>query len=101
MTKSGRTREQMLAMNEALTLGSVRQHELTEAAESLNARLQKEIAERKLSEEASARLAAIVEFRTTPSSAKTSTASSPVGTQARNGCSATRLEKRLAGPSSC
>jgi PAS domain S-box-containing protein len=33
-------------MNEALMLGSVRQHELTEAAEILNARLQEEIAAR-------------------------------------------------------
>lgn len=34
-------------MNEALVLGSVRQHELTEAAENLNTRLQAEIDERK------------------------------------------------------
>jgi signal transduction histidine kinase len=40
----------MLAMNEALMLGSVRQHELTEAAENLNARLQAEIDERKRAE---------------------------------------------------
>ena len=38
---------QMLAMNEALMLGSVRQHELTETAEFSNALLQTEIAERK------------------------------------------------------
>ena len=44
--------DQMLAMNEALMLGSTRQHELTEAAESLNARLQVEIGERKQLEEA-------------------------------------------------
>src|SRR5688572_22332823 len=37
----------MVAMNEALVLGSLRQHELTEAASSLNARLQAEIIERK------------------------------------------------------
>jgi two-component sensor histidine kinase len=47
VTESERTHEQMLAMNEALTLGALRQHELTEAAESLNVQLQKEIAERK------------------------------------------------------
>src|SRR5665213_1349445 len=47
MTTASQTNEKMLAMNEALVLGSVRQHELTEAAESLNARLQEEIAERK------------------------------------------------------
>ncbi|HXU77035.1 MAG TPA: PAS domain-containing protein, partial [Methylomirabilota bacterium] len=35
-----------LAMNEALMLGVVRQHELTEASESLNARLRAEISER-------------------------------------------------------
>jgi signal transduction histidine kinase len=34
-------------MNEALVLGSLRQHELTEAAEKLNEKLQAEIAERK------------------------------------------------------
>jgi signal transduction histidine kinase len=39
--------EKMRAMNEALILGSVRQHELTEAAESSNALLQKEITDRK------------------------------------------------------
>ena len=38
--------EKTLAMNEALMLGSVRQHELTEAAEGLNARLQAEISAR-------------------------------------------------------
>jgi len=39
--------ENMLAMNEALMLGSLRQHELTEAAELLNVQLQREISERK------------------------------------------------------
>jgi two-component sensor histidine kinase len=39
--------EKMLAMNEALMLGSLRQHELTEAAELLNIQLQREINERK------------------------------------------------------
>lgn len=38
--------EQTVAMNEALILGSVRQHELTEAAEHLNAQLREEIAAR-------------------------------------------------------
>lgn len=46
MTKTMPTIKKMLAMNEALILGSLRQHELTEAAESLNDRLQVEIAER-------------------------------------------------------
>jgi PAS domain S-box-containing protein len=39
-----------VAMNEALVLGSVRQHELTDAAEELNERLQAEIVERELVE---------------------------------------------------
>ncbi len=41
----------MVAMNEALVLGSVRQHVLTEAAEAANARLEVEIVERKRAEE--------------------------------------------------
>jgi signal transduction histidine kinase len=44
--------EKTLAMNEALVLGAVRQHELAEAADSLNALLQLEIRERKQAEEA-------------------------------------------------
>lgn len=44
--------EKTLAMNEALMLGSVRQHELTQAADSANALLQLEIGERKLAQEA-------------------------------------------------
>jgi signal transduction histidine kinase len=40
-----------VAMNEALLLGSVRQHRLVEAAEQLNAQLRLEIAERKQAEE--------------------------------------------------
>jgi putative heme iron utilization protein len=42
---------QMREMNEALVLGAIRQHELTEAAEMLNARLATEIAERRQAEE--------------------------------------------------
>jgi PAS domain S-box-containing protein len=42
--------ETTLAINEALILGSVRQHKLTEAADSSNTRLQKEISERKRTE---------------------------------------------------
>jgi len=41
------TREKMLAMNEALMLGSLRQHELAEASQLLNVQLQREINERK------------------------------------------------------
>jgi signal transduction histidine kinase len=46
MSSSGPIDKSMLAMNEALLLGSLRQHELTEAAENLNAKLLVEIAER-------------------------------------------------------
>ena len=44
--------ESMLAMNEALVLGSLRQHEWTDAAESLNRQLRLEVAERTRAEEA-------------------------------------------------
>ena len=60
-----------------------------------------DITERQRAEAAHARLAAIVVPRTTPSSAKISTASSPVGTKARSGCSATRRRKPSAGPLRC
>jgi PAS domain S-box-containing protein len=42
----------LTAMNEALVLGSVRQHELIEATQNLNAQLRAEIAEREQAEEA-------------------------------------------------
>ena len=44
-------RQQVTAMNEALLIGSVRQHELTEAAEALNVQLQTENKARKHAEE--------------------------------------------------
>ncbi|HUP92344.1 MAG TPA: PAS domain-containing protein, partial [Solimonas sp.] len=44
--------ERTLAMNEALLLGSVRQHELIEAADAANAALHDEITERKRTEAA-------------------------------------------------
>ncbi len=44
------TPAQFAAVNEALLVGSLRQHELTEAAETLNAQLQVEIAERRVAE---------------------------------------------------
>src|ERR1043166_10165963 len=44
--------EQTVAMNSALMLASVRQHEFTEAGRLLNAQLQEEITERKQAEEA-------------------------------------------------
>lgn len=52
MTKPLPLEKKLLRMNEALLLGSLRQHELTEAAEALNARLVGEIAERKAAETA-------------------------------------------------
>ena len=51
MTEIAEFHEKTIAMNEALLLGSLRQHELTEAAEQLNVRLQSEIAERKKAEQ--------------------------------------------------
>lgn len=46
VTETGRFRTDMVAMNEALLLGSVRQHELTEAADASNIQLNEEIKER-------------------------------------------------------
>ena len=51
VTETAQFHEKTLAMNAALMLGSVRQHELAEAAEKLNAQLRAEIAERKEAEE--------------------------------------------------
>ena len=47
VTETAQFHEKTLAMNEALMLGSLRQHELTALARSANAQLQKEITERK------------------------------------------------------
>ena len=47
VTETAQFHEELLAMNEALMLGSLRQHELTEGADSLNVQLQSEITERK------------------------------------------------------
>jgi signal transduction histidine kinase/AmiR/NasT family two-component response regulator len=47
MDESAQLHEEMLAMNEALLLGSLRQHEFAEAAEKLNEQLHAEIARRK------------------------------------------------------
>lgn len=52
VTETAQVHEKTVAMNQALMLGSLRQHELTEAAENLNAQLLVEIAERKRAEEA-------------------------------------------------
>ena len=46
MDEATQLQEKLRALNEALVLGSVRQHELTAAAESLNGQLRAEIAER-------------------------------------------------------
>jgi PAS domain S-box-containing protein len=51
MTETALFRREMTAVNEELLIGSVRQHEMTEAAEGLNAELQREISERKRMEE--------------------------------------------------
>ncbi len=47
VTETAEARGLTVAMNEALLLGSVRQHELTEAAENLNSQLQLEIGARR------------------------------------------------------
>jgi signal transduction histidine kinase len=51
-SETQRLQEMTLAMNEALILGSVRQHELTEAADLAKTRLEAEIGERKQAQEA-------------------------------------------------
>jgi PAS domain-containing protein len=51
VTETAQLHERTLAMNEALVLGALRQHEITEASDSSNVRLQKEIAERKRAEQ--------------------------------------------------
>jgi signal transduction histidine kinase len=52
VTEAAQLQAKTLAMNEALMLGSLRQHELTEAADWSNAQLQAEITERKQTEKA-------------------------------------------------
>ncbi len=52
VTETAQLHDKTLAMNEALVLGSVRQHELTEAADSANVKLTNEISERKQAETA-------------------------------------------------
>ena len=52
VTETPHSHEHMISINEALMLGSLRQHELTETAENLNAKLQTEIIDRQLAEEA-------------------------------------------------
>jgi signal transduction histidine kinase/ActR/RegA family two-component response regulator len=52
LTKAANFPQNVAAINEALLISGLHQHELTEAAEKLNALLQAEIAERKVAEEA-------------------------------------------------
>jgi signal transduction histidine kinase len=52
VTETAHFHQQAAAMNQELLLSAVRQHELTELAEKLNAQLQLEIAERKRMEQA-------------------------------------------------
>lgn len=52
VTETAHFHEETLAMNEALILGSLRQHELTEAADAANAQLQEEVRVRELAEDA-------------------------------------------------
>lgn len=52
VTETAKFHGETIAMNEALMLGSLRQHELTEAAENLNAQLRAEITERQRMEAA-------------------------------------------------
>jgi signal transduction histidine kinase len=52
LTKSVKFRRDMTAINEALLIAGLRQHEIAEVAEKLNRQLQGEIAERKLAEAA-------------------------------------------------
>ena len=47
VAQGAQSQEQIIEINQALVLGSLRQHELTETAEKLNAQLQQEITERK------------------------------------------------------
>ncbi|MGA2962699.1 MAG: ATP-binding protein [Candidatus Korobacteraceae bacterium] len=68
VTETASFHQQATAMNQELLLSAVRQHELTEAAERLNAQLQREMSERKLMERAlldSAKLAATARLAST------------------------------------
>jgi PAS domain S-box-containing protein len=62
VTETAQFHQTMLGLNEALLLGSVRQHELTTASKNLNEELQIEIMVRKKAEKDLLLLAAIIEF---------------------------------------
>jgi len=59
-----RQQQQTVAMNEALVLGSVHQHELTEASERLNTQLREEIAGRLTMQQALAEKARLLDLST-------------------------------------
>jgi len=63
VTETAKTHETTLAMNEALMRGSLRQHELTEAANSANTQLRAEIGQRQLAEDALGHLNETLEQR--------------------------------------
>ena len=68
VTETTQFHQQAIAVNEQLLLSGVRQHELTETAERLNAQLQLEMAERKRMEQAllnSEKLAVTARFAST------------------------------------
>jgi signal transduction histidine kinase len=68
VTETASFHQQATAMNQELLLSAVRQHELAEVAERLNAQLQREMTERKLMEQAllnSAKLAASARLAST------------------------------------
>jgi nitrogen-specific signal transduction histidine kinase len=70
VTETARFHQQATAMNQELLLTAVRQHELTDVAERLNAQLQREMAERKRMEHAllnSEKLAATARLASTMS----------------------------------
>ncbi|MFZ1686411.1 MAG: PAS domain S-box protein [Flavobacteriales bacterium] len=62
VTETGALRQQSIAINEALLISALQQHELTDVADRLNVQLVNEIAKREKAEIVSHQLAAIVSF---------------------------------------